>query len=76
MCLPCRRNEMRETPLHIASRSDKLDIVKYLIEECHVNPEEKDNEGDTPFDITFNEDTKEYYIARMQSKFSSDISDN
>ncbi len=29
------------TPLHFASRCGYLDIVKYLIEECHCNAEAK-----------------------------------
>ena len=27
------------------------EIIKYLIEQCHANVEEKDNEGKTPLDI-------------------------
>ena len=34
-----------ETPLHWASEKGHLDIVKYLVEECHSNVEAMTNSG-------------------------------
>ena len=36
------------TPLHSASFNGHIEVVKYLIEQCHANVEEKDNSGWTP----------------------------
>jgi hypothetical protein len=41
----------KRTPLHVASEYGKVEIVKYLIEQCHANVEEKDNYGWTPLHI-------------------------
>ena len=35
-------------PLHIASEEGYIEVVKYLIEQCHANVEAKDNYGRTP----------------------------
>ena len=40
---------MEATPLYYACGSENLDIVKYLIEQCHASLEAKDNDGWTPF---------------------------
>ena len=39
--------------MHRAAFEGHLDIVKYLIEECHCNPEEKDNNGETALDLAY-----------------------
>ena len=44
------RGEFGDTPLHDASQSGHLEIVKYIVEEVKVNPEVMDNYGETPLD--------------------------
>ena len=41
------KNMNRMTALHIASWNGNLEIVKYLIETCHVDKEAKNNNGRT-----------------------------
>ncbi|XP_076299445.1 uncharacterized protein LOC143218247 [Lasioglossum baleicum] len=41
-------NNEGQTPLHYAAKSDKLEVVKYLIEEKGANINVKDNDGQTP----------------------------
>ncbi|XP_076285654.1 uncharacterized protein LOC143211676 [Lasioglossum baleicum] len=42
------KNNKGQTPLHYAAKSDKLEVVKYLIEEKGANVNVKDNNGQTP----------------------------
>ena len=37
--------------LHIVSKKGHIEVVKYLIEQCHANVEAKDDDGDTPFTL-------------------------
>lgn len=39
-------NDRGKTPLHIAALYGKLDIVKYCVEECHMDPNCMDEHGD------------------------------
>ena len=39
------------TPLHHAAKEGHIDVVKYLINVCHVNTDIKDNHGKTAKDI-------------------------
>ena len=57
-----------QTPLHFAATSDHLDVVKYLIEECHCNVEAKDNKGKTPLYIALDRgclDIVKYFIEKL-----------
>jgi len=46
---PTQPNKDNQTALHIASQKQQHSIVKYLIEECNVSINYKDNNGMTPF---------------------------
>jgi ankyrin repeat protein len=41
-------NEVGNTPLHIAAWHGKLDVVKYLVDNCNGNVEAGDKYGRTP----------------------------
>ncbi len=40
-----KKDEVGRTALHLASIRGHLDIVKYLVEECHCDVSEKDKHG-------------------------------
>ncbi len=46
------KNKYGWSALHLASGKGHLEIVKYLIETCHVDKEAKDNRGSTALHVT------------------------
>ena len=40
-----------ETPLYVASQNGRLDVVKYLVEQCQANVEAKNNNLSTPLQL-------------------------
>ena len=42
------KDKYENTPLICASENDNLDVVKYLVEQCHANVEAKNIDGYTP----------------------------
>ena len=63
------------TPLHIASVSNHLDVVRYLIEDCRVNPSPVDRWGVTPLSdakiLGNNEIVK--YLESKGAKFGKNV---
>ena len=48
-----KKDEPNSTALCYASGGGHFNIVKYLIKECHCNPEAKDNDGKTALDLAY-----------------------
>jgi hypothetical protein len=55
---PDQPNKFNQTPLHIACKKQYHNICKYLIEECQVNINYKDNIGFTPLHYLLNGNTE------------------
>lgn len=45
-------DEEKNTPLHLAAKAEKFEIVKFLIEEIKVNPHCRNLQQDKPIDVT------------------------
>ena len=43
--------EYGRTPLHFASQSGNLDVIKYFIDEQHIDPSCQDGNNDTPLHV-------------------------
>jgi len=47
------------TPLHVAADANRLNAVKFLIEECGCNPSQRSHSGDTPLHFAAEKDSLE-----------------
>jgi ankyrin repeat protein len=65
------QNKDWETPLHLASREDKAEVARVLLEQhgAHVTTQNKD--GDTPLHLASREDKVE--VARVLLEHRADI---
>ncbi|XP_076300828.1 uncharacterized protein LOC143219007 isoform X2 [Lasioglossum baleicum] len=62
------KNNDGQTPLHYAAKSDKLEVVKYLIEEKGANVNVKDNDGQTPLHSAAKSDKLEVVKYLIEEK--------
>ncbi|XP_076285725.1 uncharacterized protein LOC143211701 isoform X2 [Lasioglossum baleicum] len=70
-------NNKGQTPLHYAAKSDKLEVVKYLIEEKGANVNVKDNDGQTPLHSAANSDKLEVVKYLIEEKGANvNVKDN
>ncbi|XP_076298784.1 uncharacterized protein LOC143217929 isoform X2 [Lasioglossum baleicum] len=71
------KNNDGQTPLHYAAKSDKLEVVKYLIEKKGANVNVKDNDGQTPLHYAAKSDKLEVVKYLIEKKGANvNVKDN
>lgn len=73
---PDQPNKFNQTPLHIACKKQYHNICKYLIEECKVNINYKDDIGFTPLHYLLNGNTELIETNEIQEFIQPKNSDN